>query len=70
VTAAAKRAFEAVGTTMLINDGAPGQTLDHLHVHVIPRFDDDKLMIPNADSASTPRQLRAELASMLRAALS
>jgi histidine triad (HIT) family protein len=70
VTAAAKRAFDAVGTTVLINDGAPDQTLDHLHVHVIPRFDDDNLVIPNAAGAPAPRELRLQLASVLRAALS
>ena len=69
VTAAATRAFGAVGTTVLIKNCAPDQTLHHLHIHVIPRFDNDDLMIPNADGAPAPRDLRLQLASKLRAAL-
>jgi histidine triad (HIT) family protein len=69
VTAAASRAFGAVGTTVLINNRAPDQELDHLHVHVIPRFDNDALVIPNPDRAPAPRDLRLKLASKLRAAL-
>jgi diadenosine tetraphosphate (Ap4A) HIT family hydrolase len=69
VVAAAPRAFGAVGTTVLMNNGAPDQELDHLHIHVIPRFDHDALVIPNADTASAPRDLRLELASKLRSEL-
>ena len=66
VTAAASRAFGAVGTTVLINDSAPDQELDHLHVHVIPRFANDALVIPNADGTPAPRELRRQLAAKLR----
>jgi histidine triad (HIT) family protein len=69
VTAAASRAFGARGTTVLINNRAPDQKLDHLHVHVIPRFDNDALVIPNADGDPAPRDLRLKLASKLRAEL-
>ena len=66
VTAAASQAFGAVGTTVLINDSAPDQELDHLHVHVIPRFDNDALVIPNTDGTPAPRELRRQLAAKLR----
>jgi histidine triad (HIT) family protein len=69
VTAAASRAFGARGTTVLINNRAPDQELDHLHVHVIPRFHNDALVIPNADRTPAPRELRLQLASKLRAEL-
>jgi histidine triad (HIT) family protein len=69
VAAAASGAFGAVGTTVLINNRAPDQELDHLHVHVIPRFENDALVIPNVDDAPAPRELRLELASKLRAVL-
>ncbi len=69
VTAATTRAFGAVGTTVLVNNRAPDQTLHHLHVHVIPRFNNDDLVIPNASGAPAPRDLRLELASKLRAAM-
>ena len=67
--AAALQAFGAVGTTVLVNDTAPDQTLEHLHVHVIPRFAGDDLVIPNPNSAAAPRGVRLELASKLRAVL-
>ena len=69
VTAAATRAFGAVGTTVLVNSGAPDQNLHHVHVHIIPRFSNDDLVIPNVDGARAPRDLRVEIASKLRAAL-
>jgi histidine triad (HIT) family protein len=69
VTAAAPRAFRALGTTLLVNDKAPDQTLEHIHVHVIPRFAGDDLVIPHPNSAAAPRSLRLELASKLRTAM-
>jgi len=69
ISAAASHAFGAVGTTVLINNRAPDQELDHLHVHVIPRFANDALVIPNVDGAPAPRELRLQLASKLRAEL-
>ncbi|MBI1961045.1 MAG: HIT family protein [Candidatus Liptonbacteria bacterium] len=42
VTAAIKRAFNPDGFTIGINHGAAsGQAVDHVHVHVIPRWRDD-----------------------------
>jgi diadenosine tetraphosphate (Ap4A) HIT family hydrolase len=63
------QAFGALGTTVLVNDNAPDQTLEHVHVHVIPRFAGDNLVIPNPDSAAAPRSFRLELASKLRTAM-
>jgi histidine triad (HIT) family protein len=40
VARAAKEAFEADGVTIMqFNEPAAGQSVFHLHVHVIPRFD-------------------------------
>lgn len=40
VAKAAKKAFDADGITIIqFNEPAAGQTVYHLHVHVIPRFD-------------------------------
>jgi histidine triad (HIT) family protein len=65
VTRAVPLAFGAVGTTVLNNNDAPDQVISHLHVHVIPRFDGDNLVIPNPDKAAAPRHLRVELAAKL-----
>lgn len=69
VMAAAPRAFGALGATVLVNDRAPDQTLEHLHVHVIPRFARDDLVIPSPNSAAASRSVRRELASRLRGAM-
>jgi histidine triad (HIT) family protein len=69
VTAAVPEAFGALGATVLVNDRAPDQTLEHVHVHVIPRFAGDDLVIPNPRGAAAPRGLRLELASKLRTAM-
>ena len=40
VARAAKAAFDADGVTIIqFNEPAAGQTVFHLHVHVIPRFE-------------------------------
>jgi histidine triad (HIT) family protein len=67
--AAAREAFGAVGTTLMLNQGAPDQDIEHLHMHVIPRFPSDNLIVPNPDRAPAPRAVRVELAARLRAAL-
>ena len=43
VAAAQKKAYNCDGINILQNNGeAAGQTVFHLHIHVIPRFADDK----------------------------
>lgn len=63
-------AFGAVGTTGLNNNDTPDQMISHLHVHVIPRYDGDNLVIPNPGKAPAPRDLRLQLATHLRQTLS
>jgi histidine triad (HIT) family protein len=37
-----RAAFDAAGTTIGINDGeVTGQTVPHMHVHIVPRFEGD-----------------------------
>ena len=37
-----RKALEAAGTTIGINNGeATGQTIPHVHVHIVPRWPDD-----------------------------
>jgi len=44
IAAAAKRAFEADGVSVMqFNEAAGGQTVFHLHFHVIPRYEDTPL---------------------------
>jgi histidine triad (HIT) family protein len=69
VTSAVPVAFGAVGTTVLNNSNAPDQNLAHVHVHVIPRFAGDHLVIPDARNATASRDQRLELAEKLREAL-
>jgi len=65
---AVKKAFGADGVTILqFNEPASGQTVYHLHVHVIPRFDGIPLK-PHSGEMEKPEVL-AENAGKIRAAL-
>ncbi len=68
VALAVKKAFSADGVTILqFNEPASGQTVYHLHVHVIPRFDGIALK-PHTGQMEKPEVL-AENAEKIRAAL-
>lgn len=68
IARAAKKAFDADGVTVMqFNEGAGGQTVFHLHVHVIPRFEGVPLA-RHADGMEKPEVLAAN-AEKLRSAL-
>lgn len=68
VARAAKKAFEADGVTIIqFNEPAAGQTVFHLHVHVLPRFEGVALK-PHTGQMEAPEILAAN-AEKLRAAL-
>lgn len=68
VAQAVKKAFSADGVTIMqFNEPASGQTVYHLHVHVIPRFDGIPLK-PHSGEMEKPDVL-AENAEKIRTAL-
>ncbi|PSJ59837.1 HIT family protein [Pseudaminobacter soli (ex Li et al. 2025)] len=68
IARAAKEAFVADGVTVIqFNEPAAGQTVFHLHVHVLPRFEGVPLK-PHTGQMEEPEVL-AEHAEKLRAAL-
>jgi len=68
VALAVKEAFGADGVTVLqFNEPASGQTVYHLHVHVIPRFEGIALK-PHTGQMEKPEVL-AENAAKIRAVL-
>lgn len=68
VAVAVKKAFGADGVTIMqFNEPASGQTVYHLHVHVIPRFE-GLLLKPHTGGMEKPEVL-AENAEKIRAAL-
>lgn len=68
VAAAVKAAFKADGVTIMqFNEPASGQTVFHLHFHVIPRFDGVALK-PHSGGMESPDVLAAD-AALIRAAL-
>ena len=65
---AVKKAFAADGVTVMqFNEPASGQTVYHLHVHVIPRFEGIPLK-PHSGEMEKPEVLAAN-ADKIRAAL-
>jgi histidine triad (HIT) family protein len=65
---AVRQAFGADGVTLLqFNEPASGQTVYHLHVHVIPRFEGVPLK-PHTGQMEKP-EILAENAGKIRAAL-
>ncbi len=68
IARAAKDAFAADGITIIqFNEPAAGQTVFHLHVHVIPRFDGVPLK-PHTGDMEKPEVLSAS-AEKIKAAL-
>lgn len=69
VAKAAKEAFGADGVLVSqFNEAAAGQTVYHLHVHIIPRFEGEPLR-PHTGQMEKPEILAAN-AEKIRAALS
>lgn len=68
VARAVKNAFDADGVTVMqFNEPASGQTVFHLHVHIIPRFEGIPLK-PHSGQMEKPEVL-AENAGKIRVAL-
>lgn len=68
VARAVKQAFDAHGVTIIqFNEPASGQTVFHLHVHVIPRFEGVPLK-PHTGKMEDPAVLQAN-AEKIRKAL-
>ncbi|HMM65169.1 MAG TPA: HIT family protein [Mesorhizobium sp.] len=68
VAQAVKKAFAADGVTVMqFNEPASGQTVYHLHVHVIPRFEGIPLK-PHTGAMEKPEVLAAN-AEKIKAAL-
>ncbi|AID30169.1 histidine triad (HIT) family protein [Mesorhizobium sp. USDA 4775] len=68
VALAVKKALDADGVTILqFNEPASGQTVYHLHVHIIPRFDGIPLK-PHSGEMEKPEVLAGN-AEKIRAAL-
>ncbi|MBZ9794445.1 HIT family protein [Mesorhizobium sp. ES1-4] len=68
VARAVRKALNADGVTIMqFNEPASGQTVYHLHIHVIPRFDGIPLK-PHAGAMENP-QVLARNADKIRSAL-
>lgn len=69
VSAAQKKALGCDGVNLLQNNGvAAGQTVFHFHMHLIPRYDNDNVLIPwntlsyeDGEAAKVCEQIKAEM---------
>ena len=68
VSAAVTAAFDVTGTTVVVNNGRPGQSVPHLHFHVIPRWEGDGY--PSRSETPELENELAKQAAQLAAALS
>ena len=67
IARAARTAFEADGVTVIqFNEPASGQTVFHLHVHVVPRFDGVPLK-PHTGKMEDPQVLATNAEKIRRA---
>ncbi|MER6014271.1 HIT family protein [Streptomyces bluensis] len=69
VTSAVKVAYGAVGSTVTQNNHIPGQVLHHVHVHVVPRFEEDGFRMPDPHVREAPWDVRRARAAALRRAM-
>ena len=42
---ALKKAFNPIGLNVISNNEAPHQTVDHFHIHLLPRYKDDDIVL-------------------------
>lgn len=69
VSAAQKKALGCDGVNLLQNNGvAAGQTVFHFHMHLIPRYDNDNVLIPwttlsyeDGEAAKVCEQIKAAM---------
>ena len=70
VAGPARRAVGAAGSTIGINNGAAsGQTIPHVHVHVVPRHDGDGAGSVHTMFRAGPRRPVADVGKEIRKAL-
>ncbi|HVU78101.1 MAG TPA: HIT family protein [Gaiellaceae bacterium] len=70
VALAMRAAYGCEGTSLRQHNGsAAGQEIDHLHVHVFPRRDGDRLYARDAEHRFAPPEERAAYAERLRLAI-
>lgn len=65
-----RRAVDAAGTTIGINDGeATGQTVPHVHVHIVPRREGDGASSVHGIFRAGSRRPVAEVGAAIRGAI-
>lgn len=52
VANAVKKAFNPIGANILNNNEKPLQSVGHFHVHIIPRYENDGLIIEGKDNSN------------------
>ena len=62
-----KEELQPAGINILQNNGkAAGQVVGHYHLHVIPRYEDDGMVIKHGNSCAMSKEEMAGVAEMLK----
>ncbi|MFA7561328.1 MAG: HIT family protein [Candidatus Izemoplasmatales bacterium] len=52
ISNALKKAFNPIGLNVLINTEKPLQSVNHFHIHLLPRYENDGLVIKGVENQS------------------
>lgn len=64
---AIKEAVKADGINIIQNNGeAAGQSVFHFHMHIIPRFNEDKIVLNRTSNMDTTLEELAEIAELIK----
>lgn len=71
VAKALKKAFNPIGLNLINNNDAPLQSVFHLHLHLIPRYEEDALVVtfnhsPNAISQTQYEETQSQIKAALK----
>ena len=66
IAAKIRRGLDIAGLNLIQNNGkAAGQVIDHFHLHLVPRYENDGVIIKGSPTGQSPEELE-QMAGLLR----